>query len=68
MTPPQDVKGAQWFLGMHNYLLHFTPNLVEVVKPLTELTHGNVVWSWFSQHDKALKTAKSLIANANSLM
>ena len=57
MTPPQDVQGVQRFLGMCNYLSRFTPNLAEIVKPLTELT----------QHDKAFKTAKSLIANATTL-
>ena len=67
MTPPQDVKGVERFLGMCNYLSPFTPNLAEIVKPLTELTHGNAVWSWSSQHDKAFKTAKSLIANATTL-
>ena len=67
MTPPQDVKGVQRFLGMCNYLSRFTPNLAEIVKPLTELTHMNAVWSWSSQHDKAFKTAKSLIANATTL-
>ena len=67
MTPPHDVKGVQRFLGMCNYLSRFTPNLAEVVKPLPDLTHGNAVWSWSSQHDKAFKTAKSLIANAATL-
>ena len=43
-TPPHDVKGAQRFLGMCNYLSRFTPNLAEIVK----LTHGSAVWSWSS--------------------
>ena len=59
MTPLQDVKGVQQVLGMCNYLSRFTPNLAEIVKLLTELTHGNAVWSWSSQHDKAFKTAKA---------
>ena len=67
MNPPQDMKGVQRFLGMCNYLSSFTPNLAEIVKPLTELTHVNAVWSWSSQHDKAFKRAKSLIANATTL-
>ena len=67
MNPPQDVKGVQRFLNMCNYLSRFTPNLAEIVKPLTELTHVNAVWSWSSQHDKAFKRAKSLIANAATL-
>ena len=58
MTPPQDVKGAQRFLGMCNYLSRFAPILSEIVRPLTELTHGNAVWSWSSQHGKAFKTAQ----------
>jgi len=66
MTSPQDVKGVQRFLGMCNYLSRFTPNLAEIVKPLTELTYGDAVWSRSSQHDKAFKTAKSLIANATT--
>ena len=67
VTPLHEVKGLQRFLGMCNHLSRFTPNLAEVVKPLAELTHGNAVWSWSSQHDKSFKTAKSLIANAATL-
>ena len=63
VNPPQDVKGVQRFLGMCNYLSRFTPNLSEIVKPLTELTHVDAVWSWSSQHDKAFSSAKSAIAN-----
>ena len=37
------------------------------MKTLTKLTHVNAVWSWSSQHDKAFKTAKSLIENAKTL-
>lgn len=50
----------QLFVTLHN-------NLAEVVKPLTELTHGNAVWSWSSQHEKNFKTAKSLIVIAATL-
>ena len=67
MNPPQDVKGVQRFLGMCNYLSRFMPNLAEIVKPLTELTHVNAVWAWSSQHKKAFSAAKSLIANATTL-
>ena len=53
ITPLHDVKGVHWSLGLCNYLSCFTPNLAEIVKPLTELIHGNSVWSLSSQHDKA---------------
>ena len=66
MNPPQDVKWVQRFFCMCNYFSRFTPNLAEVVKPLTELTHVNGAWSWSVQHDKAFKTAKILIANATT--
>ena len=52
---------------MCNYLSRFTPNLSEIVKPLTELTHVDAVWSWSSQDDKAFSSAKSAIANATTL-
>ena len=67
MNPTQEVKGVQRFLGMCNYLSRFTPNLAEIVKPLTELTHVNAVWAWSSQHEKAFSAAKSLIAKATTL-
>lgn len=40
MNPPQDVKRVQRLLGICIYLSRFTPNLCEVVKPLTELLHS----------------------------
>ena len=53
MTPPQDVKEVQRFLGMSNYSSSFIPNLTaEVEKPVTELTQGNAMGSWSSQHGK----------------
>ena len=64
---PQDVKGIQRILGICNYLSRFTPNLAEIVKPLTELTHVNVVWSWSAKHDIVFDTAKSVISNATTL-
>ena len=66
MKPPQDVKWVQSFLGMCNYLSRFTPNLAEIVQPLTELTHINAVWSWSSQNDQAFKSSKRVIENATT--
>ena len=55
MDPPQDVKGVYRFLGMCNFFSRFKPNLAEIFKPLTELTHVNAVWSWSSWHDQAFR-------------
>ena len=38
MDSPKDVNGLQHFPGTCNDLFSFTPNLAEIVKPLTELT------------------------------
>ena len=67
INPPQDARVIQRFLGICNYLSRLTPNLSEIVKPLTELTHVDAVWSWSSQHDKAFSSAKSAITNATTL-
>ena len=53
MNAPQDVKGFSGSL------------FPEIVKPLTELTHVDAVWS--SQHDKAFSSAKSAITNATTV-
>ena len=68
MPPPKDVKGVQRFLGMCNYLSHYTPNLADVVKPLIQLTRADAaVWSWASHHEAAFHMAKQLIAGATTL-
>lgn len=66
-NPPQDVKGIQRILDICNYLSRFTPNLAEIVKPLTELSQIGVVWSWSAKHDIVFDTDKSVIANATTL-
>lgn len=43
MNSPHDVKGFQRVLGICNYLPRFTLNLAGIGKPLTELTHVDVV-------------------------
>ena len=49
------------------YVCMYVCMYVNCETTFTELTHGNAVRSWSSQHDKAFKTAKSLIANATTL-
>ena len=44
---------------MCNYLSRFAPNLAEIVKSLTELTHVDVVLAWSARHDIVFNTAKS---------
>ena len=58
MNLPHDVKGIQRVLGICNYLSRFTPNLAGIVKPFTELTHVDVVWSWSPKHDIVLTQPK----------
>ena len=69
LSKPQNVNALDESLsgnGQETYHL-FTPNFSEIVKPLTELTHVDAVWSWSSQHDKAFSSAKRAITNATTL-
>ena len=41
--------------GMVNYLSRFLPNLSEVMKPLRDLAHKELMWCWLKVHEKAWK-------------
>ena len=53
MPSPTDVAGVQHLLGMSQYLAKFLPHLADITKPLRELTHEEVKWTWDEQQDKA---------------
>ena len=58
INSPQDVLGILKILGICKYPSRFMANLAEIVKPLSELTHVDVVWSWSAKHDIVFNTAK----------
>ena len=47
--------------GMVNYLSRFLPNLSDVMKPLRDLTHKEVMWCWDDPQETAWNDVKSLI-------
>ena len=54
MPNPTDVAGARRLLGVINFLAQFLPAVSEVVKPIQDLTHNDVAWSWGTEQQKAI--------------
>ena len=61
MPNPTDVAGARRLLEVINFLAQFLPALSEVVKPIQDLTHNDVAWSWGTEQQKAMQTVKALL-------
>ena len=64
MPKPSDQQAVQCYLGMLNFLARFRPRLSEVLKPLRDLTHKDVLFKWTDANDKAYADSKNLIAHA----
>ena len=71
-TEPNNVKELRRFIGGIGYYHWLIPNLSEVLAPLHELVtksvknHRNYLWN--SDHEKAFKTAKKLLASITHLI
>ena len=50
-------------LGFVNYLSKFLPRLIEVAKPLPELTSKEARFLWSPQHETAFTDIKQLVVN-----
>ena len=64
MEPPTDKAGVERLRGTVNYLSRFVPKLTDVMRPISDLTHPDVEWSWTSSHDKAFEEVKHLLTVA----
>ena len=64
MKPPTDKAGVERLRGTVNYLSRFVPKLSDVLRPISDLTHPDVEWTWDSVHDKAFKEIKRLLTQA----
>ncbi len=53
MPRPENRDDVLRLNGMVTYLSRFLPHLSDVMKPLRDLTHKDVVWSWSDAHEKA---------------
>ena len=43
---PKNVRGVRSFLGFANYYRRFIKDFAKIAKPLVQLTHKDVEWSW----------------------
>ena len=64
MKPPTDKAGVERLRGTVNYLSRFVPKLSDVIRPISDLTHPDVEWTWDSVHDKAFEEIKRLLTQA----
>ena len=68
MEPPANKSALLRFIGMANYLSPYCKNLSSTIQPLRMLTHDGVSYSWSDEQQSAFAKAKTLIANAPTLM
>ena len=64
MPPPTCKKQVQSFIRMINYLSKFLARLLELVKPMRELSKDKVPFNWGPEHHTAFKQIKKEIVRA----
>nr|XP_055061179.1 uncharacterized protein K02A2.6-like [Misgurnus anguillicaudatus] len=55
---PENVTELRSFLALLNYYGKFIPNLSTIIKPMTELLHKDIAWSWSENCQAAFEDAK----------
>jgi len=55
---PSTIKGIQSFPGRVNFVHRFTPNFVEIVKPITDMLKKGHDMIWREEGKKAFKSIK----------
>jgi hypothetical protein len=61
---PHNKKNMQYFFGRINFVRQFTPNFVEIVKPLQRMIHKDVEFKWTDEGKEYFKTIKTSISQA----
>ena len=61
MPAPRTAKEVKQFLGLIGYYRKFVPHFVDISRPLTKLTHHNVVFEWTDQCAKAFNHLRKLL-------
>ena len=64
---PTTVKGVKGFLGFANFYRHFIDHYLDVVRPLTELTHKDRVFHWNIEAGKAFLKLKEVFLTGPAL-
>ena len=67
MAAPMNTTELRRYLGMINQLSKFTPNIVELTKPLRELLSKKNKWTWNEIHQKAFSKLKDEVSTHISL-
>ena len=62
MAAPMNTTELRQYLGMINQLSKFTPNIVELTKPLRELLSKKNEWTWNEIHQKAFSKLKDEVS------
>ena len=61
MPAPRTAKEVKQFLGLIGYYRKFVPCFADISRPLTKLTHHNVVFEWTDQCYKAFNHLRELL-------
>ena len=61
MPAPRTAKEVKQFLGLIGYYRKFVPHFADISRPLTKLTHHNVVLEWTDQCSKAFIYLRELL-------
>ena len=61
MPVPQNKRELHAFLGIINYLSKFSPDMLEVCKPLRKLTSSKEMWMWDASYQQWFEKVKLLI-------
>lgn len=64
MPAPTDRKSLRRFVAMVNYLIRFSPALVEVQLPPRELDMDRVIWLWKEYHQASYEKVREVISSA----
>ena len=61
MPAPRTAKELKQFFGLIGYYRKFVPRFADISRPLTKLTHHNVVFEWTDQCSKAFNHLHELL-------
>ena len=67
MTPPENRKDLQSFLGLVNYLTRYSGRLASLTAPLRELTKKDTAYVWGPEHDDSFNQVKQEITSMGVL-
>ena len=67
MPAPRTAKEVKQFLGLIGYYQKFVQRFADISRPLTKLTHHNVVFEWTDQCSKAFNHFRELLMESQIL-